>query len=338
MTRVCVIGCGLAGAAATLELADTAEVTVFEADRIGGRMRSHERDGCRYDLGANYLELGDDELETIVTDAVGDVLQEIEPPVWRFDAGGDVVPDRSDQHTRWSAESGLEAIPRSMVERTDARVEEGTPVTALDRTESGWSVTAGDGTERFDGVILAVPAGATSLLTEIATWDDPAKARLHAAADSVPQRPMDTVALHYPFEIERPYFGVVSQEGVYDVAWVSLEASKPGRVPEGESVVVVQFGPSWATTHPRAEPAETAEAAADRAAELIDDERVAEPDWWDHQRWANAIPSRGPDIDVRTHALDHHLAIAGDWTEGIGRTRAAIRSGLAAGEELAGHL
>lgn len=334
MTKVCIVGGGLAGAAAATVLDEQADVTVFEGNTIGGRMASRERAGRRYDLGANYLELADDELEAFVTDAAGDVLDEIEPPVWRFDASGDVSPDRTEQHTRYSATEGLDVIPRAMFGATDATVREETTVSALARTDRGWTVTADGESREFDAVVLAVPAGAASLLIETADWDDQVRERLQRATDSIPHQTMDTVALGYDFELERPYFGLVSLDGVYDVAWVSLEGCKPGHVPEGESVVIVQLGPAWATTHPHVEANEAAEAAADRAAELLEDERLAEPDWWDYQRWGNAVPTRGPDADVLAVALDHDLALAGDWVQGMGRTRAAIRSGIEAGERL----
>jgi hypothetical protein len=153
-------------------------------------------------------------------------------------------------------------------------------------------------------------------------------------AESIPYRTMDSVALHYPFEVDAPYFGLVSLDNVYDVAWVSREHCKPGHVPDGESIVIVQLGPAWATTHPKVTPAEAATAASERAADLIDDERLRDPDWWDYQRWGAAIPAHGPGDSLLDRSIEYDLALAGDWVAGIGRTRAAFQSGLDAGREI----
>lgn len=334
MTDVCIVGGGLAGASAASVL-DDASLTVYEADAIGGRTASRERDGCHYDIGANFLELGDDDVEAHVLDVAGDALREIDGPIWLFDAAGEVSPERSDQNTRWCGTTGLDAIPRAMFEDADATVHEDTTVNRLLRADDGWTVRADGDRTTFDALVLAVPAGSASLLLGRAEWESDVRERVHEAAGSIPQRPMDAVVLHYPFDVEREYFGLVSADALYDVAWVSLEGAKPGYVPDGESVVCVQFDPSWTDTHPQIDPAVAAEAAADRAAALLDDDRLLDFDWFDYLRWSNAIPSRGPETDVLAAGLEHDLAVAGDWTQGIGRTRAAVQSGLRAGERLA---
>lgn len=337
MTDVCIVGGGLAGATAGSVL-EAQSLTVYEANEIGGRLTSNERDGCRYDLGANFLELGEPELQTHLTEVAGDTLREIEGAVWLFDPAGELSAETSTQNTRWCGVGGLDAIPRRMFERAGATVHEETTVNRLDRTDDGWAVTAAGDRETFDALVLAVSAGSASVLLNRAEWDGAARERLAVAAESIPQRPMDAVVLHYPFEIDREYFGLVGAEAVYDVAWVSLEGAKPGYVPDGESVVAVQFDPSWTTTHPQVEPVEAAEAAAERAADLLDDDRVTDFDWFDYRRWSNAVPSRGAGVDVLELGLEHDLAVAGDWTEGIGRTRAAVRSGLEAGQSLSKRL
>ncbi|WP_174874422.1 hydroxysqualene dehydroxylase HpnE [Vogesella oryzae] len=54
--RVAIIGAGWAGLAAAIELADAANVVVFEAGRVpGGRARSVELDGMRLDNGQHIL-------------------------------------------------------------------------------------------------------------------------------------------------------------------------------------------------------------------------------------------------------------------------------------------
>ncbi|QGN06850.1 FAD-dependent oxidoreductase [Halorhabdus sp. CBA1104] len=331
--RICIVGGGIAGAGAAHAL-DDADTTVYEMDTVGGRMASRRRSGCIFDFGANYLEVGDEDLQAVIETAASDVLVEIETPVWRFDADGEVAPGQTPQNPRWTTREGLDGIVRGMIEASDATLEVGVGVTRLERLADGWRVTTDEGQEDFDSVVLAVPGASASVLFETADWDDPLRERLATTADEIPYRTMDTVALHYPFEIETEFFGLVSEEGVYDVAWISNEGHKPGHVPDGEGIVIVQFGPGWAVTHPQTSPAAAAEAATQRAVELLDDDRLEEPTWWEYQRWGAAVPTRGPDESLVEDALDADLALAGDWVEGIGRTRAALRSGLEAGRAL----
>ena len=331
--RVCIVGAGIAGAGAAHAIED-AEVTVYEMDTVGGRMASHRRNGCVFDFGANYLELGDADLESVIEAAAGDVAVEIDQPVWQFNASGEISEGKTPQNTRWTTRDGLDGIVRSMIEHSGADLEVGVGVTHLDRREDGWRVTTQDGERDFDKVVLAAPGASASVLFETADWDSPIRSDLARAADGIPYRTMDSIALHYPFELDTPFFGLVSEEGVYDVAWISNEGHKPGHVPDGEAVVIVQFGPSWAVTHPQTSPAAAAEAATDRAVELLDDDRLGEPTWWEYQRWGDAVPTRGIEDSLVDRALEDDLAIAGDWVEGIGRTRAALRSGLRAGRNL----
>ncbi|MFB6200918.1 MAG: NAD(P)/FAD-dependent oxidoreductase [Halorhabdus sp.] len=332
--EVCVVGGGIAGAGAAYALPDDVDVTVYEMDTVGGRMASRRRNGCVFDFGANYLELGDEDLESVIETAAGDVAVEIEPPVWRFDANGDISEGQTPMNTRWTTRDGLDGIVRAIIEHSGTDLEVGVGVTHLERRAAGWLVTTDVGTREFDAVVLAVPGASASVLFETADWDAPVRDDLARAVDEVPYRAMDSVALHYPFELDTPFFGLVSEGGVYDVAWVSNEGHKPGHVPDGEGIVIVQFGPSWAVTHPQTSPAAAAEAATQRVVELLDDDRLAEPTWWEYQRWGDAVPTRGIDDALIDRSREDDLAIAGDWVEGIGRTRAALRSGLRAGRTL----
>ncbi|MFW5896186.1 MAG: FAD-dependent oxidoreductase [archaeon] len=47
--NVCVVGGGIAGAGAAYALRDDADVTVFEAETVGGRTVSGHREGAVYD-------------------------------------------------------------------------------------------------------------------------------------------------------------------------------------------------------------------------------------------------------------------------------------------------
>ncbi|MFB6163311.1 MAG: NAD(P)/FAD-dependent oxidoreductase [Halococcoides sp.] len=331
MDRVCIVGGGIAGAGVAQSLGETASVEVFEAASIGGRMASLEQDDCRIDTGASYLEVDEDQREML--DEAVDGLDPIDPPIWQFDAAGDLEPG-PDQPPRYSASEGIDRIVAELFEDASATVTDHCPVERIGRTDGHWRIETAHGTHDSEVLVLATPATATRSLLRSADWDADFRTYLADLADSIPYRTMDTVALHYPFEIERPYFGLVSLESVYDVAWIAREGCKPGHVPAGESVLVVQFGPAWATTHHTIAPADAADAAADRAADLLDDDALRSYDWFEYQRWGSALPGRGPGDSLIDRAEEFDLGLAGDWVEGVGRTRAALRSGLATGQRI----
>ncbi|WP_181686400.1 FAD-dependent oxidoreductase [Halorhabdus salina] len=334
---VCVIGGGIAGAGAALALPNTADVTVFESRSVGGRLASRRREGCIYDVGTDHVLLADADLRDLVTDAAGDTLVEIDRPVKQFDADG-TISERPEEFPRFSGRDGIDSLVRSLLDISGARVEEGATVTTLDRRGGQWVVTVAGERRAFDAVVLAVPAAAAVVLFEGADWDAAVRGELARAADDIAHRTIDVVALHYPFAFEAEYYGLVSIERASDVVWMGREQCKPGHVPDGESVLTLQLGSLWSAANANATARETAIESAHYVARLVGDDRLREPDWWDHHRWGRGVPTAGLDAALHNRTLDAALAIAGDWVAGVGQAHAALASGLRAGRQLADRL
>jgi len=331
---VCVVGGGIAGAGAAYALPDGIEVTVVESRAIGGRLASRRREGCIYEYGADHLRLAGDDRADLVREVAGEALVEITAPIRQFDTGG-TITDRPDEFTRWSGANGIDGIVWAFLERADATVRDGATVTGLTRLADGWEVTVAGEQKRFDGVVLATPAAATAVLLEGADWEASVRRRLARIASDVPHQPVDVVALHYPFELDVSYYGLVSVDRASDVVWLGRQECKPGHVPEGESLLTAQLGSLWSAANAGARPQETALEVAHRIAPLVGEDRLREPDWWDHHRWGRGLPSDGPEASLCDRTLEHDLAVAGDWVAGVGQAHAALDSGLAAGRELA---
>ena len=331
---VCVVGGGIAGAGAAYALPDGFEVTVLESRSVGGRLASRHQEGCLYDYGSDHLRLAEDERAALVRRVAGDALIEITPPIKQFDAA-DRITDRPDEFSRWSGKNGIDKIVWAFLDASDAAVTEGATVTGLARQNDEWIVNVGGDRRRFDAVVLATPAAATAVLLEAADWEAPVRRRLAEAAADVPHQPVDVVALHYPFELDVSYYGLVSVERASDVVWVGRQECKPGHVPAGESLLTVQLGSLWSAANAGARAQETALEVAHRIAPLVGDERLREPDWWDHHRWGRGLPAGGPEESLCCEALAAGLALAGDWVAGVGQAHAALDSGLTAGRKLA---
>ena len=335
---------------------DTADVTLFERnDRPGGRMATRRSHGCVYDTGANYVKSDDDRVSRLVREELGAGLATVEGDVWTFDAEGTISEGRDDDAPKWTNRDGLARLADRLFHAADATLETGVYVTKLQRgdgddgDDGAWYVESREGRRRgpWDAVVLTPPAPVTAALLDRTDWTDDLRRNLRDHVGHVPYRTVTTVALHYPFEVERPYYALVydgrSRDGgnedgsrveSHDVGWLAREECKPGHVPEGESLLVAQMAPDWSADWYDRNDDEVASAAADRVADLLDDHRLAAPDWYDVVRWRDALPNDGADSDELARAERADLWFAGDWVAGEGRVHRALRSGLDTGDRI----
>ena len=333
--RVAIVGAGVAGAGAAYALDGAADVTVFEkASHVGGRTATRRKHGCRYDYGANYCKdeagVGD-----FLADFGGEGPIDIDAPVWTFDGSGAVSEGRDTDERKWTFRDGIERLPHRLFEHTDATIETDTRIGEIERTD-GWRLEGvdGDGLGTFDSVVLTPPAPQTASLLAGAAWESNLREELVESIESVPFRTTVSAVLHYPFALDRPYYALVNTDGEHEIGWLSREECKPGHVPEGESLLVVQLAPDWSTERYGEPTDEIAAAAADSVAELLDDERLAAPDWVDSKGWRLAQPDDGVDTELLARAEADGLFFAGDWVAGEGRIHLALDSGLDAGERI----
>ena len=342
MGRIGLVGAGAAAAAATYVL-DTAvpdaEVTVLEkTGGVCGRAATRQHGDLVYDYGANYVKSADDRVTELLTDTLDDDgLVDVTEPVYVFDESGAVSPGRDADEHKWSYRRGLTQIAKRLFARTDATVHRRTRVETIRRTNDAWTLVDADGTAwgPFDVLGLNPPAPQTAALLADAEWDHPLCERLHSAVAAVPYRTVWTAVLHYRFEIDRPYYGLVNADKAHEVGWISREECKPGHVPDGESLLVVQANHEWSTAHYDDDPDGNVEPLADHAAAIVGDDRLASPAWTDHHGWRYALPEGGVAREPLVSAHEHGLYPLGDWVVGEGRVHAALANGLAVGERLA---
>lgn len=355
MVEIGVVGAGVAaaGCACALERArPAAEVTVLEASgAVGGRAATSRREGCTYDYGANYLKDDDERVSALVRDVAGtDGLVDVTEPVYTFDRDGAVSEGRDADEHKWTYESGLAELPRRLFAATDATVHTETRVERLRRDDAGtapaadsagtWTAVDSEGTAwgPFDALVLTPPAPETAALLRDADWDAPVAGALRSALESVPYRSIYSAVCGYEFAIEQPYYALVNADRDHAVGWISREECKEGHVPAGETALVVQASPQWSREHDDAAASANATELAGLAAEVVGDERLAEPAWTDGHAWTAALPEESVASEPVAAARERGLYCAGDWVAGEGRLHAAIRSGLDAGEAIAGAL
>ena len=340
MTSVAIVGAGVAGLGAARALSDAPiDVTVFERDATpGGRVVTRTRGDCRYDVGANYVSDASARTVEALRDLGEDGLVTVDGPVWTFDAAGE-VSESDRQSDRYTWRTGAGELGRRLADRADATVEYETPVDGVHGDARQWAVTTDDGGERgpFTCVLLTPPAPRTAALLAATGWQDQRLVELREAAGAVTYERVRSVVLHYPFELDLPYYALVNADDDGDpaVGWLGREECTPGHVPDGESLLVVQMSPEWSADNADATPERAVDAAATHAARLAGDERLCAPDWTDEADWRDAHPESTTPSEVLRRAEDAGLFFAGDWVAGEGRVHCAFESGLDAGERIA---
>ena len=340
-SRLCIVGAGLAAAGMADALSDrSVSVTVLEKSRgVGGRAATRRRDGCRYDHGANYIKDSDERTRELLQSLGADGLVDIDAPVWPFDAEGTISESQRPESHKWTWEAGITQLAKRLFDRTNADIRKETRVDTLEEGQSGWTISDTDGATHgpFDAVVLTPPAPQTADLlqaTELLDGDDDLAAATDAV-DQVPYRTIRSLMLHYPFEIDPPYYALVNDDRDHDIGWLARESCKPGHIPAGEELLVVQMAPDWSTANYDMPLDDAASEAAMKAAQLLDDDRLTEPDWVDDQGWRYALPDAGVDSDAVEPLETHGLYLAGDWVVGEGRAHEALWCGVDVGERLA---
>jgi predicted NAD/FAD-dependent oxidoreductase len=336
--RIGVVGAGSGSAAATY-IADNAipdaEVTIFEKSRgVCGRAAARRRDGIVYEYGANYLKDDDGRVSDLVSGEFDAGLVEVDGPVWTFDSDGNVAEGRDKQGRRWTYEDGITRLAKHLLGETSATVTRETRITDVAR-ERGWRLTDTDRAEYgpFDVLLVNPPAPQTADLLQDTGVE--AVDRLGDAAGEVAYRTVWTAVLGYRFEIAPPYYALVNTDKEHEIGWIGREGCKPGHVPAGQSVLVVQASPEWSTERYDDAPAENIANLARHTAAIMDDPRLADPDWTDHQGWRYALPEGGVRTEAVREAAREGVYAVGDWVPGAARLHAAVRNGLETGAAVA---
>ncbi|GAB3022671.1 NAD(P)/FAD-dependent oxidoreductase [Natronobiforma cellulositropha] len=335
---VAVVGAGVAAAGVATALADApCSVTVLErAPAVGGRAATRRRGRCTFDVGANYVTDGSPRVSELVRSLTDEGLLEIESPVWTHDADGVVSPGDDRERHAWSFEDGIATLPRALLERTGATVRLETSVERLEQREDGrWRVVTDGGPVRADAVVLTPPGPALAPILASSVVERPLETALGtfaADAATVAYRTVHSVALHYPFALERPYYALVDTDREHAVGWLAREGEKRGHVPPEETLLIAQLAPEWSLANAETPADETAADVAGLVATLLGEQRLETPNWAERVQWDHALPEEA--CRVPRALADAGLFLASDCVHGERRLSAALECGLAVGDRL----
>lgn len=310
MTRVVVVGAGLAGVACARVLrAGGADVTVLDRGRVvGGRMASRSLWDRRADLGASYFTVADPGFRAVVDDWARRGLAREWTDTFTVIGAGE--PEDKQGPVRWGAAGGLRSLVEDLA--SDLDVER--------REVAGLAELGADA----DVVVLAMPDPQARRVL----GDHPAAARLDrqwepalAIAARWPARTWDDTSPGGHFD------GAFVDDPV--LAWIADDGR---RRDDGAPVLVAHSTPGFARRHLDTPPAAVPELVASLRALLGVDEPA---DTWVH-RWTHAKPSGSRDAPWLLHEGDGPVVgVCGDGWGPTSKVETAWLSGTGLGQEVA---
>jgi predicted NAD/FAD-dependent oxidoreductase len=300
-SKVAIIGAGMAGLAAARRLsAARIAVSLFDKGRgIGGRAATRRAEGWHFDHGLRFI------------DAAGPAFAQLVAE-WQQDG---VVTGWGDDRLTIGVPS-MNAPFRAL--QNDLSVQSSCQISALDREKQGWRLIAAEPMSSpegsFDAVILAVPAPQVGPLALTASVQ-------FEGLGSVRYAPCWTVMLGFDQPLDLPPY----RRGDGTIAWMSREASKPGR-PSDKEAVVIQASAEWSRRH--------LELPAEEIIELLSWESglMATPILAIAHRWRYALVEQ-PAGQPCLWDPASRIGACGDWCMGPG-LEAAFLSGEAMADRL----
>jgi renalase len=306
---IVIIGAGMTGLSCARRLADAghAPVILDKGRGIGGRMATRRvtlnGEELRFDHGAQYFTAKDPAFAAMLVRVPQAVA------VWADDAA----------HPHHVGLPGMSGLPRAMTVGLDLR--QGVEVTALRRTDHGWTLTTGDASLTARQVVLAVPAPQALRLLG-------ATHPLAVDLASVEMAPCLTLMAAFARDAPRPFVNRASES--HPLAWIAQDSTKPGR--SGTSTTwVAQASADWSGKHLEDE----REIIAARMLPLLCEVIGAAPDRAIHvaaHRWRHARVTRALGQPfLRSDGASLH--IGGDWCLGP-RIECAWQSGDAIARDI----
>lgn len=319
MTRIAVIGAGIAGLAAARELASAGlQPVVFDKGRgPGGRTSTRRAPPFAFDHGAQYFTVRDAHFAHVVQSWWAEGVA----APWN----GRIVAlehararELDDATLRFVGVPGMNALASRMAKELDVRCN--TRVARADFSAQGWRLAGDDGASlgEFDRLVATLPHPQALELFGANSAFAPRTARSVV-------HPCWAVLLGAAQRLELDFDGAFCADSA--LSWIARDSSKPGRPPH--EAWVLHATPEWTRAH--------LEAPREHVLELLLAEfwritglREQHLEHRDAHRWRYALPAPvdGP-VEATWVDVERRLALAGDACVG-GRIEGAFLSGRAA--------
>lgn len=327
MTRIAVIGAGLAGLVVASELSRRNEVTTFEKSRgVGGRMATRYAGDCEFDHGAQFFSARSDEFQAFLQPLIEQGIVS----TWRARFAelrrSEITAERqwNDDYPHYVGTPRMNAIGKWLARSVNVRLE--TTVARLERSERRWLLFDDAGSELgwFDWVVVTAPAPQTAALL-------PKSSSIRAPSEAARMHACCAVMLAFEPQIELPFDAARVRDA--DISWISVNSSKPGRAER--SCLVIHSTNAWADAHIDVPDEPVLSHLLAECSEVLGiDVGTAAFCGMHRWRYANIGQRGGPDCAIDAEL---QLAACGDWFV-RGRVEAAFTSAVALIDELRTHL
>lgn len=327
MTRIAVVGAGLAGLVAARRLNNSADVTVFEKSRgIGGRMATRYADGFEFDHGAQFFTARTAEFQSFLAPLVDAGVVADWPAAFAELRGSTVnaVRQWGSAYPHFVGTPRMNAVGKFLAEGLDIRLE--TAVSRIERSANGWQLLDSKGANLggFDWLVLAAPAPQTAVLGGSVPG-------IVSACDKAWMRACFALLVGFDKVLDLGWQAALVRDA--DISWISVNSSKPGRT--GSTTLVVHSTNAWADGHFEEDTEHLQHhLVAELGSVLGRDASTARYSKLHRWRYANLDRTGGPE-----YFLDRDLGLAacGDWFI-RGRVEAAFTSGFELARELQGEI
>jgi len=312
--KIAIIGAGLAGISAALELEKIADVTVFEKSRgYGGRMSTRTRSVYQFDHGAQYFTAKNKIFKSLMNTLLDrDIVKLWDPKIVKIDPNNSVSP-LNVRETFYVPIPKMSSLCRYLAAGLSVKLN--TKINRVEKQEK-WvlyqdSMQLGE----FDWVVFAMPP---QQVIEMAPsvfgyLDEISDIKMQACYALM-------VGLNNPLNVNWDT-ALVNRE---DINWVAINSLKPNR--PSHTAIVAQSTASWATNHLESDQSMVKRALVESLSAIMDLDLFS-AEHIDLHRWRYAKVESYSRSQPGFVDFQNQLAACGDWCID-GKIEAAFDSGV----------
>ena len=320
--KIAIIGAGLSGLTAAINLDRTADITLFEKSRRpGGRICTRYVESYNFDHGAQFFTARSAEFKQFLKPLIKSGVIDNWKARWIEVKDNRIINRQqwNDDLPRYVGVPSMSSIGKYLSKNLNIKLN--TEV-SIEKSPKGWNIIGYDGEvfDHYDWVISAIPAEQSlKLLPDYFSHYDALKQKKMFGCYSLMLGFNEALDLDWD----------AAQLTGTDVSWIAVNSSKPGR-PDDYSLLVHSTN-DWAEEHLDDDMDAVKEYLCSQLAKIIG-QNVYSAQHIDLHRWRYAnIPKQ--DQNILFIDPESKLAACGDWCQ-KGRIEEAFRSGFDLAKEM----
>ena len=320
--KIAIIGAGLSGLTAAINLDRTADITLFEKSRgAGGRICTRYVDSYNFDHGAQFFTARSAEFKQFLKPLIKSGVIDNWKARWIEVKDNRIINRQqwNDDLPRYVGVPSMSSIGKYLSKNLNIKLN--TEV-SIEKSPKGWNIIGYDGEvfDHYDWVISAIPAEQSlKLLPDYFSHYDALKQKKMFGCYSLMLGFNEALDLDWD----------AAQLTGTDLSWIAVNSSKPGR-PDDYSLLVHSTN-DWAEEHLDDDMDAVKEYLCSQLAKIIG-QNVYSAQHIDLHRWRYAnIPKQ--DQNILFIDPESKLAACGDWCQ-KGRIEEAFRSGFDLAKEM----